>query len=704
VGIHTVARALLCCTGWLLAGPTLYAQDSLPNRLQVTGLSFVGNHAIDDYTLAISIATSNSSWWARVPAVSWLGLGQRRYFDELEFRRDVARLQLLYSQSGFLEARIDTVVRRDSASVKIRFLIDEGPPVKITQLSLSGIAGILPEHSLLSDLPLAVGDPFNRLRLRASTDTILSALENRGYPFAQVFRGFEVDREKRTAQVTFDVDPGPHARISQVDVVGADRIPASVVRGLIAIRTGSPYRRKDLYAAQRDLYRTGAFDYVDVRLVDSIAKGPDDSLVAVQVRVREGPLYRVRLGGGYGTLDCLRTLGGVTAHHFLGGARVLDVSARLSKLGTGDPFSWGLQNNLCRGLNAETDSNRLALNYNVTASLTQPAVLLRGVSATLSFTGERRSELLAYVREAVGGDLAVTYRASADLPVTLSYSLERGNTKAEPASFCVYLNVCNTEDIAVFQQPLVQSALSLVAVRNRQNSLLNPTRGSLASLELKWASPLIGSDSLVQFTRLQAQWAMYLRVGRSAVLAWRVQAGTIVPATLAAGGQSLRYVPPEERFYGGGPNSVRGYGQNRLGPQVRVIRTDTVNMRTDTVTSASGGNDLLFANAELRVPLPGFANRLEGAMFVDAGQVFVRGDEVLRYRGLRITPGVGLRFNTGIGPIRLDLGYNGYGPEPGPLYEAVGSQLVLIDSSYAPPAPRSFLRRLQLHFSVGQAF
>jgi len=695
---------LSCCAAWPIASPTLHAQDSLPARLQVTGLAFEGNHAIDDYTLGISIATSNSSWWARWPVVSWLGLGERRYFDEREFRRDVARLQLLYSQSGFLEARIDTVIQRDSASVKLRVLIEEGPPVRITRLSIAGVEGILAEHSLLADLPLAVGDPFNRLRLRATTDTILAALENRGYPFAQVFRGFEVDREKHTAQVTFDVDPGPHARVSRVDVVGANRIPASVVRGLVPVRVGNPYRQEDLHAAQRDLYRTGAFDYVDVRLVDSIAKGPDDSLVAVQVRVREGPLYRVRMGGGYGTLDCFRVLGALTVHHFLGGARVLDVSARLSKIGTGDPFSWGLQNNVCRGLDAETDSTRLALNYNVTASLTQPTVLLRGASATLSFTGERRSELLAYVREAVGGDLALTYRPSWDLPVTLSYGLERGNTKAEPASFCVFLSVCNTVDIAVFQEPLVQSALSLVVVRNRQNSLLSPTRGSLASVELKWASPVIGSDSLAQFTRLQAQWAMYLRVGRSGVLAWRVQAGTIVPATLATGGQNLKYVPPEERFYGGGPNSVRGYGQNRLGPQVRVIRTDSASMTPDTVTSASGGNDLLFANAELRFPLPGFANRLEGAMFVDAGQVFVRGDEILKYRGLRITPGVGLRFITGIGPIRLDLGYNGYGPEPGPLYQEVGPQLVLIDSSYAPAAPTSFFKRLQLHFSVGQAF
>ena len=78
----------------------------------VRGLEFVGNRALDDLTLASAIATTNSSWWARNPVVRWIGLGEKRYFDELEFRRDVVRLMLLYRQSGYMNAVIDTVVRR----------------------------------------------------------------------------------------------------------------------------------------------------------------------------------------------------------------------------------------------------------------------------------------------------------------------------------------------------------------------------------------------------------------------------------------------------------------------------------------------------------------------------------------------------------------------------------------------------------------
>jgi outer membrane protein assembly factor BamA len=141
---------------------------------------------------------------------------------------------------------------------------------------------------------------------------------------------------------------------------------------------------------------------------------------------------------------------------------------------------------------------------------------------------------------------------------------------------------------------------------------------------------------------------------------------------------------------------------------VRVIeiRDDpgTPVIEEDTLTSASGGNDLLFANAELRFPLPGVAGRLEGALFVDAGQVRVRGQDAFRYDGLRVTPGIGLRLRTGIGPIRLDVGYNGYRPQTGPLYRRVDTRLDLEAESFTPDEPTSFFNRIRLHISVGQAF
>ena len=106
------------------------------------GLSFVGDRAIDGYTLESAISTTKSSWWARVSLVRWIGLGEKRYFDELEFRRDVVRLMLLYRQSGYMGAVIDTVVRRTPHDAYILFLIHEGEPVRVTRLDIKGLEGI----------------------------------------------------------------------------------------------------------------------------------------------------------------------------------------------------------------------------------------------------------------------------------------------------------------------------------------------------------------------------------------------------------------------------------------------------------------------------------------------------------------------------------------------------------------------------------
>jgi len=199
------------------------------------------------------------------------------------------------------------------------------------------------------------------------------------------------------------------------------------------------------------------------------------------------------------------------------------------------------------------------------------------------------------------------------------------------------------------------------------------------------------------------------------VLSLRLRLGTILPAQLGFEGQELKYVPTEERFYAGGANTVRGYGQNELGPVVRVI--DTILTRTevhdgqevqvvDSVirTSATGGNDMIVANAEFRFSIPGISNKISAAVFVDAGNVFARTSEVPVLTGLRITPGAGVRVSSPLGPIRLDIAFNPYPPDPSPLYRksSDGTELVLVDPEYRPGD--SFLGRFRLHFSVGQAF
>src|SRR5713101_2016341 len=182
-------RVIPCLLLAALAATTVLAAQE--QERVVRGLSIVGNRALDDYTLESAIATTKSSWWARSQFVRWLGLGEKRYFNEVEFRRDVVRLILLYRQSGYMNAVVDTLVRRTPRDVYVTFRIHEGDPVRVARLDVKGVEGILDLKDLKSDMPLQVGDPFNRFLLQASADTIVARLRNDGYPYAEVLRNFD---------------------------------------------------------------------------------------------------------------------------------------------------------------------------------------------------------------------------------------------------------------------------------------------------------------------------------------------------------------------------------------------------------------------------------------------------------------------------------------------------------------------------------
>jgi outer membrane protein insertion porin family len=689
--------------------PPLAAQEE---QRVVRGLSFEGNHAIDGYTLESAIATTKSGefaskWWLR-----WMGLGEKRYFDELEFRRDVVRLLLLYRQSGYMNAVIDTLVRRTPKDVWVQFRIYEGAPVRVTKLEVLGIDSVAYDvRGLRRRLPLQVGDPFDRFLFQASADTVATWLRNRGYPWADVLRNFDSDAATLSAQVSLEAVPGPHARVGKIDVRGLERVDTSTVLRVLSVHPGDPYREEVLYQSQRDLFGLGLFRGVSVGLLDTVppaageGRATSDTLVGIVVRVAEGPRHGVRFGAGYGSIDCFRIQAGWTARNFLGGARSLDLTGRLSKLGVGYPFDAGLRTKpkLCGSIPQE-DRTSDTVNFSVGATLTQPAFPGPRHATSVGVFAERRSEINAYVRLAVGMNLAVTFNARRSIPITVGYTFSVGRTSADPAVYCNLFRVCADSDQKFLSDPRRFAAVTVGAVRNRINNVLDPTAGGLVSLNLMHSSRLVGSDSLYEFNRGELEISRFYPLGRRGVFAWRVRAGTLLPQSITLSGQSAQVVPPDQRFYGGGPNSVRGYPLNELGPRVYVDTVTDTAQQARVRTEPTGGNSLFVVNAELRFATPLFPQRMRAALFVDAGQVWQREQEVFTTKSLRVTPGVGLRFTTPLGPVRLDVAYNGYPNETGPLLVQNGTSLTKVLDSYRKPRSDKFLRRLQFQFAVGQAF
>jgi outer membrane protein insertion porin family/translocation and assembly module TamA len=677
------------------------AQERDAGVQRLAALTFRGNEALSDGALEQSIETSAPPFLAGVPVLGMFA--SRPPFDPDAVRRDLVRLTALYRVRGFPRASVDTIVARHDGLVDLTFVITEGPPERIASLSFAGLADVVSRSHLLAEIPIAQGEPLDELALERAVTVVEAQVRDRGFPFPTVSASVRRDSSRREADVLVRVDRGPRGVIDSIAVAGTQEIDHRVVLQTITVQPGDPFSAQALYDSELALYRSGLFEYASVALADS-APARRDTAVAVVVGVDlvEGPPQRVRVGGGYGTMDCFRALASTDLNNLLGGGRILELRASASKIGVGDPLG-GLDGSFpCRAFRDE-DSSRLKLNYRVSATVRDPLLFARRTEGSVAVYAERYTEFRAYLRQSVGGRVSLTRRLGRSaLPVTLGYALSRGRTVADPVTLCQYFSTCEVRDTEFFAESRRRSVLSLSFVWDRTNALIGATTGSAFSSEVHWASGIIGSDSLIQFARGIAEYAWYRRLSGRAVLAWRMRIGAVLSPTLGFESGERRYTPPEDRFYLGGPNTVRGFAQNRLGPVVYVLDAVEGSAEApDSVlrTSAAGGNLLGLANVELRLPLPG-GDRFRGVAFVDAGFIAERFGEI--GKRFRLTPGAGVRIRTPVGAVRLDVGYNPYPSEEGPLFEQVAESLVQVREAYRPA--RSWIDHFRLHFSIGQAF
>lgn len=692
----------------LMGGSSLYAQEE--QRI-VMGLKFQGNNNIPATVLSTGISTTNSGWFARTVPFKWLGfLGEKRFFNEREFVADVLRIQAIYKYSGFPDVQVDTAVQRTSQTVKVTFRITEGAPVVVTQMAVTGIESVRSKSTILGNLPLRQGDPFNRYLLAASSDSIVRRLRNRGYPAALVFRNFDQSIETRQAQVTLEVVPGPLSTIESIRVEGESPIDTSFVRKMVPARAGRVFSQEELFLSQRNLYRTELFQFASVQ-IDSANFPSGDSTVPLVARIRPGRGHRARASLGYGTTDCFRGGAGWRARNFSGGGRILDLSGRLSKVGVAAPLDASLQDNIC-GLLSEDSIGSDKLNYNLTASLEQPGIFGPLNTGTLALFADRRSEFKIYLREELGGSITLRREGLKRVPVTLSYKLSYGGTEASAANFCAFFSACTAEDVALLREKRFLGTLTGSISLPRVNSILDPSQGHYHTAEATVSSVLLGSASTQEFVKLIANGAWYRELDRDIVLSWRVRLGAIFAPRVELASQAVNFVPPEERFYAGGPNDVRGFQRNELGPLVYVAETNETDparilqlIERDSLAvrfAATGGNTLAVGNIELRIPSPFLSNRMRIAFFVDAGTVWERGREDVAPASFRVTPGLGFRIGTPLGPARLDIAYNGYRRQAGALYRSSlqTGDLVKIADNFTS-GKRS---NLTFQFAIGQPF
>lgn len=669
--------------------------------LQVRGVHFQGAHGVDPLFLAASIATTQSSLFARSPLLRWLGLGDKRYFNQLEFTRDVYRLQVVFKRSGYPDVKVDTVVKRMPGAVDVTFKITAGQPNRLASLNIVGLDSVDTPSQIRQDLPIVAGDVASDYKLHETADTITFRLWNRGYPSASVAVDESGGADKTNARLV--AHTGLHSTFGPIRVTAPRGVDTSHVSALINARPGNEYQFNAILQSQRSLYTSDLYRVASVG-IDTARYSAKDSIVPLAVSVVPSLGHRAKASVGYGTDDCFRVGTEWAARNFPTSGLVFDVTTQVSKIGVGDPLGFGLQNNLCRTLLNDSIGSRVA-NYGVNTSLRRNAFLASTNALVFSVFATRHSEFEVYRRREVGTSVSITHLDASNVPITLAYRIADGTTTANPASFCAFFNTCQPALIAALQQRRVQGTLGLSVLRQRVNNPLDPLRGSILSGSVTWSSRWLGSSATQQFLRLVGDVSGFVPLARDVVLAGHLRGGIILAPQINVSDSSIgNFVPPDQRFYAGGAYDVRGYDQNELGPLVYVVSTDSVDAATNLPVSSTavhvapiGGTRVGIGNLELRMPTPFFAGRLHFAVFVDAGALWNAGGP----SPLRITPGAGLRYTSPIGPIRIDAGYNTYPLQAGQLFKiSTDGSLSEIQNAFIKPRSGSWT----WHFSIGQAF
>jgi outer membrane protein assembly factor BamA len=652
------------------------------------------------------------------------GVGRRRGYLDLEvLRDDIRRLALFYRQNGFfgttVRPQVDAVEveasgddEDDGTDVRVTFLVLRGDAVLVERLGIEGLEGALDTADVRADLPLAEGDTFRLPAFTASADTILRRLRRQGYAFSEVLRNFGVDTLRDRADAELLVIPGPVVRVDSVIVVGGEHLGRNTVLRQVGVRPEDLLQQDRLAEAQRNLYNLEIIRFASVSVApDSLQTSPGDSTRAtVLVQVDEGDVHVVDAGIGFGDVSCGRVDATWVSRSFIGGARRLAIGGNVSKLGQGDPLAFEFGRSVCDEFNTDVLGNELdfgdELDYQVTADFTRPFFISARNQLTLTGFLERVSEPQVFQRGARGGRLGLQRRfASGDIG-TIGVSAERASVNASDAVFCFALLICEPGDVNVLSAPRWRNGFDLALSRDRTDRPIDPRGGYQARASATWATRGLGSD--LRFVQVALGAASYREVKPDWVVAGQVRVasflGTARVSADSTADARADVLPPDERLFAGGATSVRGFGQNTLGPGVWIFQSPDPDgeVARDTVFVPVGGASSAVASLELRFPSPFLRDRMRLAAFVDAGSVTVGGLRDLR-DGWRVTPGVGLRAQSPVGPIRIDLAFNPQGSPTGELVEI---------PEEGPPIPtgvqfqeeQTFIRRLQLHLAVGQAF
>ena len=614
-------------------------------------------------------------------------LPREKYFNRINLEEDIQRLNKFYFDNGFFDAAIDTVTKldKDDNEMDITFIIIENPRYLIKEFRLQGLDKI-PDNirnEINSNRIVEPGAPYIKNNINREKDRILGILQDNGYFFAQIDTvRSKIDSSRRgiiIGKFSEEMQKDPEYKdkvivrmrfIGTQDVYRFGRIKfkieknnynisQTVVSRELAFKEGDIFSRSKMIESERNFTKLAIISLGRV-IPDSV--NTETKIVNTEVNIELNNKYELT-PGIYTSYQSNRLFLGANLEYkdkdFFGGGRTFSVTTE------------GLYNS--KYINGITLSFNLfqpfLFNNNITATLTPEIAFLNLNEDIQAIVSQNLLRLTYFISDH-------TFYKNAYSDVTFDY-------------LQLKLNVLDTNTGLKNEERLyvVNSILGLTVIHNSTNNLFNPSNGFYHSITGESAGNIPRLISLFnkslyysQYFKLSTLNSFYFDIsgGRAAtIIATNFELGDIIEY---GSGENIEPVTLPYKFFMGGGNSLRGW------------RAQTGGILADP---EQGGKFILEGSLELRrKPFPdrSFLAPVWGVLFLDYGNVW-ESDGKFKFNQIALAAGLGIRYDTFVGPVRIDLGFKLYDPQAGEGNKWLWQQPSNI-----------FKNKFAVHFGLGNAF
>ena len=612
-------------------------------------------------------------------------------FSQRLLAGDLAVIKNLYQTNGFLDVKVTADLRDDyqgkESQMAVVIKIEEGPQTRVSSLQVAGNHSF-PRDRLTPLMSEVEGQPYSQANVASDRDAVTYFYYNHGFPNVQFeATASPVPGEAQRMQVAYTITEGDQVFVEHVLVTGREYTRAYIVNREMRIGDGDPLSQARMVDSQRRLYDLGLFNQVDMAVQNPDGQEPSKNVL---FNLQEAKRWTFRYGGGIefatGNIPTTNNPQGKTGVSPNG---VLEVT-RLNMFGRDQTLTLRARAGLL--------TRRALIGYDAPHLFHLEKWRL---NATAFY--DNTADVNTFTSERLEGTLQAEQKYSR--ATTLLYRLSFQRVAIDPNSL-----VIDPTLVPLYSKPVRLAIPSFTYVRDTRDNPIDSHKGSYNIADLGLATSALGSEA--NFGKVLLQNSTYRTFKKRWVFARSTQIGILHPygtnnfLTLPPAGTPLpteaTSVPLPELFFAGGSNSLRGFSINQAGP--RDLQTGY----------PIGGQGLFINNLEIRTPpvgLPFVGDNLGFVFFHDMGNVFDTANHIISGM-LRIQQpsiancsaptskatcnfsynpqavGMGLRYRTPVGPVRLDVGYN-LNPTRYPIQEQDKVET---------------LRHINFYFSIGQTF